>query len=38
MMPRGASDNMIDGAVITLTDITEIKQLERKLRNQPKTE
>ena len=32
IMPYRTQDNLIDGVMITFTDITEIKQLEAKLR------
>jgi hypothetical protein len=33
MIPCRTQDNVIDGVVITFTDITEIKQLEAELRD-----
>jgi PAS domain S-box-containing protein len=35
VMPYRTQANVIDGVVITFTDVTAIKQLEEKLRNMP---
>jgi transcriptional regulator with PAS, ATPase and Fis domain len=35
VMPYRTQDNVIDGVVITFTDISDIKRLEARLRNQP---